>query len=213
MSREPIPNRPLRGDEIAQGILDALAVRFKGDCHFQSSCTYRRVAYEVSVKVHLSPPTLQHEVRTFTKPDGAIEGQPPLVLAAGEPSEVVAFSQAVEIDNPNMFRVAASLPITELHREPAKPNEMFPPIIETEISYKREDYPEGPEVVEADTSARTAEDWGVPVAISPDPLTEEQLTEDLYHHGLAPTKASEVKPRKRKTPKGRQALGEMRFIQ
>jgi hypothetical protein len=159
--KEQIPNKPLTGSELADYIVFRLRERVTNDHHFGAQISYRRVAFEITIRLHTDRPTGAWEVHTFTRPEGAvIEGQPPLIEAPGD-SEVLALDVAVDVENPNLARVAAGLPVQIVTRQPAKPGEIFPKVEHHEVRYDPTDYPPPTPPVVTDKSEQVAEEWGV----------------------------------------------------
>jgi hypothetical protein len=122
---EEVKNKALNGEELWKYAIDLLNKRFSGDCHFQPTVSYRGVAFELSARFHFGLPANDVTVQTFTKPDPAIgiEGPPP--LANVETSDVLAVDLSVTVDNPNLVRVAAGLPVEITQRTAPKPGELF----------------------------------------------------------------------------------------
>jgi hypothetical protein len=200
-----VPNKPLTGSEIAEAMCARLRKRLLNDWRFCSNVTYPRYAAELTVVFHLGTGVGDKEVRTFTESDASgCSGQPPLMLKEGEPSTVVAFTQSIEVENPNLERVQTGLPITETVRLPGRPDQVFQKIETRELPYDPSEYPPLESPPEADLSAQKVEEWGVALGGIPEGMDAVGLVAPPYG-GISRGAQPETKLRKRKTPKGRQA--------
>ena len=146
LASESIPNRPLRGDELAEYAIKLMRDRLKNAHHFSAQVTYHQVAFELTGVFHFAYPV--GDTRLLVQPlaDGTVTGVPPTPLvvdAEGEqqPSEVVAFELASAIEDPNLTRVHCELPVTVTVKTPPKPGEVFPHIEQHQVKYDPTDYP------------------------------------------------------------------------
>ncbi len=164
LSNERVPNKPLTGAELKEYVLQMLRARMDADCVFGAGVAYPRVAFTISVKFHFTNPHQpKYELKLPVRPNGAIEGEPPLKDVQPEDEQVVtAFERSVEVDNPNLVRVHAGLPITVTAKIPAAPGEIFNRVEQREVKYDPEQYPKPDSPVDVDRTVETAKEWGLP---------------------------------------------------
>jgi hypothetical protein len=159
LSTEQVKNRPLNGAEVRQYAVSLLEKVLRDHCRFQETISYGRVAFEIEARFHFGDSSRDDVVvHTFTKPNGVIEGEPPLALA-GEQAEAVALDISTEVTNPNLVRVATDIPIEIRSKPVQKPGDMFPRIETHAVKYDKEQYPEPEPPVVTDKSAETGEFW------------------------------------------------------
>ena len=145
LASESIPNRPLRGDELAEYAIKLMRDRLKNDHHFSAQVTYHQLAFELTGVFHFAYPVGDVPLLVQPRADGTVTGVPPtpLVEQDGEqqPSEVVAFELASSIEDPNLVRVHCELPVVVTTKTPPKPGEVFPHIEQHQVKYDPTDYP------------------------------------------------------------------------
>ena len=163
LSSEQVANRPLGGREALECIVNDVRAILEKDGFFAPYVAYGRLAYEVTIKIHMANPlTPEHtvRVRSRAKPEEpAIEGPPPLVLVPDpltheEPENVVlAVERSREIQSPNVARIANNLPITvTVHTGQGN-------LKTRELHYDPATLSEQPEPVDRDMSDVVAEEW------------------------------------------------------
>ena len=165
LSSEQIPNRPLSGSELKTYVLRVLESRLDSDCMFSTQIAYARVSFSVKVAFHLSPTVGDFDVDVYLRPDAAfpqVEGAPPLNLGPGEEHDVHSFEVVAEVDNPNLVRVHAGIPIEITAKIPPAPGDLFPHLETHQVDYDPADFPKPAEPITTDTSAKTAAALGVP---------------------------------------------------
>lgn len=172
LSSETLPNKPLNGRELLEVSVAKFRQAMERDCFFSPQIAYGRVALTITAVFHTSNMAVPEIVsRTYARPEMGVEGEPPLV--APEPdAQVVAKEVKVELENPNMERVNADLPIVVEGRKgtgPVTPQDPFPQIERHEIRYDKTQYPPAAQPVVVDVSEREAGKLGVPMgpAMSP----------------------------------------------
>lgn len=163
LSSEQVPNNPLTGPELKELVILLLRRQLDNDCVFNPGVAYPRVAFSVSVAFHFSNPHFaKHEVNVRVPIDGAVEGLPPLKeIAAGETHVVDAFRFDVSVENPNLTRVDAEMPIVIVKGARPKPGDMMGGVDRHEVRYEPGGFEKPVAPVEYDLSAATAEKWGV----------------------------------------------------
>jgi hypothetical protein len=85
-----------------------------------------------------------------------------LKLETDEEYDVHSFEVETDVDNPNLVRVHAGIPIEITAKIPAAPGDLFPRLETHEVAYDPADFPKPAEPVTIDTSAKTAAALGVP---------------------------------------------------
>lgn len=164
LSSETLPNKPLNGQELAEVIVKNVREAISRDCMFLPTLAYGRVAFIWSLTVHTGNPVAPKiEVWSRVRPEGAIEGAPPLAGPV-EGEDVAGVEREVTIDNPNLERIHAGLPIKVTERRgiaPATAGDPFPSMETRSIRYEPGDYPDLPPPVDRDTSEKEAKRLGV----------------------------------------------------
>lgn len=140
LSTEKIPNNPLSGREVLEVACARFREMLERDCYFGPGLAYGRVGMTITAVFDLGQAIGRHEVQSYTKPDGAIEGEAP--LANGDDAQLVALEVEYKPENANLERVAHGLPIVTQVRNPQEPGQAFPSFRNEEISYDKRDYPE-----------------------------------------------------------------------
>lgn len=175
LSNDTLPQKPLNGQELKEIIVAKFRDALDKDCMFLNTVTYARVAFTAMVTVHTSHPAMREfEVRTRTRPsaDLGYEGEVPLKDPPPD-AQLVALERTVDLENPNLERVHAGLPIKTVTRKgtgPATPGDPFPAFETHEIRYDPHDYPPPPEPKDEDVSLREARRLGLMPdrAVTPD---------------------------------------------
>ncbi len=178
LKSQTLPNRRLTGLELMAILEKRFHEMLSRDYAFTPNVAYGRVAVNLTVTLHIAGVTSEHVVRSYTKADGVIEGEPPLADPVEEDAALIALSRDLKIDNPNLERVAADLPIVFQQRaQQQAPQEWTPPLpgepppdaiikpydVETvEVRYDKAQYPPAPEPVDRDVSAEKGKELGVP---------------------------------------------------
>ena len=152
LSTEQIPNRCLNGEEWKQELVRQFKAALDNDCLFSKQISYRRCAATITAKIQLVDPIAsEHEVRVWNRAGSKVEDPP---VEFEEEEAVVGFERKVEVDNPNLVRVVAGMPIEVIEKLPPKPGDIFPSFETRQIHYSKEDYPEPKPAVQTDTSEK-----------------------------------------------------------
>lgn len=170
---QKIPNRPLNGqelkavcmknvDDLTQSarvrLAAAIADRIDRDSLFAPTYAFPGVKIEVSFKFHFRNRNLpKTELIASATAGDPIEG-------TGGQHFVDATSRELEIDNPNLTRLEASIPFTEVEVKRAAPGEVFGKIETREISVDGTGYPKPTAPVDTDVSEHVAAAIGIPEA-------------------------------------------------
>jgi hypothetical protein len=166
---QKIPNRPLNGQELKavclknaddlvqrarEKLAQALGDRIERDSLFAPTYIFPGVKIECSFRFHFRN-------RNLPKTEAGV------VVTAGEGVNGVAGShfvdgveRSLEIDNPNLTRIDASLPFTEVEVKRAEPGEMFGKIETREIPVSGS-YPSPTPPVDTDTTEHAAAELGI----------------------------------------------------
>lgn len=175
MLTDKIPNKSLNGLELRKIAVKQFDDMLAADCMFSPNIGYRRVAFTLEAVFHVGQPIGDIKVRSRVKTTGgALEGEAPLVPQPDpEDAAFVALARDVAIDNPNLARVQADLPI-RVTEKVSKPILMEPTLpgepqqatevrsIETrELKYDKTDYPKPPAPVDRDVTEQKAKELGV----------------------------------------------------
>ncbi len=162
LSTETLPNKALNGRELLEIAVAKFRQSLENDCMFTAGIAYGRIAFTISASFDVAsaymPP---FTVRTRTPKEAPIEGDVPLKDAPD--SELTAFEAKVAIDNPNVERVAANLPIKVQGRKttgPSTPDNPFPEIETKEYRYDQSVVPAPPPIKVEDVSARESAKHG-----------------------------------------------------
>lgn len=164
-SNETVPNRPLSGNELKKIILKDVDSILDKDGMFSINIAYGRVAYEITVKLHIDNPMYpEHKTVIASRPPAtndpdlekkALERAP--LRNTGEEGLAVGMVRERVIDSPNAVRVEMELPVTILRKDL---NDGV--LKEEKVTYDNRDMPEGDKgkVVDKDISKSVEEDWG-----------------------------------------------------
>ena len=121
--KELVANRPLLGSDLKTIIMADVEKILHGDSMLTPHCAYGRVAYEVTVTLHLDNPVMPtHRTFVTSKPRSdndkerdpslaAIEGPPPLANPS-EKAFVSSLARNRPIYSPNIARIEHGLPVT-----------------------------------------------------------------------------------------------------
>lgn len=160
-SKEVVPNKPLAGHELKQIMLKDFDNMLSGDGMFSAHIAYKRVAYEISIKLHVDNPLFpEHKNGRKSKdparnasPEARTIEAPPLKNASDE-SQIAALKREREIDNPNGARLENGLPvnINLVNRQTGQ-------VEEKSVTYDKEGVTPS-KVKDTDISKETAHDWG-----------------------------------------------------
>lgn len=179
LKSQTLPNKRLNGAELKEILCQRFRELLDKDYAFLPTLAYARVGVNMTLTLHVGGVVGEHVVRSYTKPDGTgvIEGEPPLADPPDDQA-VVALDRRFQMDNPNLERVHADLPITFQQRAPqAPPQEYTPPLpgepppdaiikpydVETVVvRYDKTQYPEPSAPVDTDVSAEKGKELGVP---------------------------------------------------
>jgi hypothetical protein len=178
LKSQTLPNRRLTGAELMTILEKRFHEMLARDYAFTPNVAYGRVAVNITLTMHIAGVTSEHVVRSYTKADGVVEGEPPLAEPVEEDAALIALTRDFKMDNPNLERVAAGLPIVFQQRAPqAPPQDYTPPLpgepppdaiikpydVETvEVRYDPTQYPKPADPVDRDVSAEKARELGVP---------------------------------------------------
>jgi hypothetical protein len=176
LKSQTLPNKALTGEELRHILVKNFDKMLANDYAFMRTIAYSRVAVTLSATMHLGQPKEVHVTRSYTKADGVIEGEVPLV----EPDDaavLIGLERDVVLDNPNLARVHHDLPIkvqgnappramdytTPLPGEPPPPfmTDPFPQVQTKEFRMDPTQYPPMTAPVDRDVSAEKAKGLGV----------------------------------------------------
>ncbi len=169
-SESKIPNLPLNGQELKEVVISnadeligsahenallALRGRMDADGVFGKTYTHPRVRITMALRFHFSNqhmPETKFEVGTGEKPHSDSEAT----------HHVEAVTREIEIQNPNLERLAAGVAFKQIDVERPKPGELIGVVKETEIPVDKNDYPKPNAPVDTDTSDAAAASLGIP---------------------------------------------------
>lgn len=178
LSSDKIPNKMLTGPELLEIAVQEFRSMLSKDFAFQGSIAYRRAAFTLSGTFHLGVPfPADHIARSRVKPEGAIEGEVPLVEVPGEETHLVSLERDISLDNPNLARVQHDMPIVVQEKKPPKSRDINTPLLPGEIPqdianpfpeiethnlrYDKAGYPPADPPVDRDVSDKKAKELGV----------------------------------------------------
>jgi hypothetical protein len=161
-SKEVQPNRPLAGHELKQILLKDFESMLSGDGVFAAHMGYKRVAYEISIKLHVDNPLFpahtnkrasKDPARNATEQQKAVEAPP--LKNPGDDAQVLAMKREREIDSPNVARLENDLPVitTSVDRATGQ-------VIEKQVRYDKHGITPS-RYKDENVSSQTAHDWGV----------------------------------------------------
>lgn len=161
-SKEVVPNRPLAGHELKAILIRELDSMLSNDGMFSSHLAYRRVAYEISVKLHVDNPQypshkntrISHNPARNAPDESQAVFAPPLKDPSPE-SQVAAVTRERVIDSPNVARLENDLPVTI-----TAVNRQTGAVEEKQVRYDKEGLTPVPPK-DTDISQQVADDWGV----------------------------------------------------
>lgn len=211
LSDTTLPNKPLNGQELKEIIVAKFRDALDKDCMFLPTVTYARVAFTALVTVHTSHPAMREfEVRTRARPSADLPYEGEVPLKDPPPgAQLVALERTVDLENPNLERVHAGLPIKTVTRKgagPATPGDPFPAFETHEIRYDPHDYPPPPEPKDEDVSLREARKLGLmPNRVVTEPEGSSvvlDLHPDVFKDqpAVATRKVAHIKPLKGEDP-------------
>lgn len=176
LSTEKVPNNPLTGPELKTFVLSLLERALSQEWVFNPGTSYPRVGVKIVAKFHfLSPSLPRTEIRV--RPVPPVEGAPLHDIGEVE-SGVIALKIEKRVENPNLERVHAGIPIQVISKPTQAPGEMFPRVESHAVVYDKSEYPEPDPPKRTDISEETAKEWGVKHAIPP---TEVERAERVVH--------------------------------
>lgn len=167
---QTIPNFPLNGAELKAvclrhvrelmqqteaDLIAAIEDRMSRDVLFAPSpYTHPRAKVSLSFKFQFSN-------RNLPKTEFTVKAGPP-PLADADNSFISGVNREVEIESPNLERLAAGIPFTKTESVKPKPGEVFPSVVTTEIPVNAADYPKPKPPVDENTTEFVAADLNVP---------------------------------------------------
>lgn len=124
-SNETVNNRPLSGSELRQIILADVGNILDKDGMFAPHIGYGRVAYEITIKLHIDNPMYpEHKTVVASQPAARNDPNPEKKALEAPPlrnttDESVAMGMVRErtIDSPNAARLEHELPVTILRKD------------------------------------------------------------------------------------------------
>lgn len=168
-SDQSIPNFPLNGAELKAvcirhvrelmqkteaDLITAIEDRMSRDVLFAPSpYTHPRVKVSLGFKFQFSNKNLPKT--EFTVEAGS-------TFKESDNSFVSGVNREIEIESPNLERLAAGLPFTKTESVKPKPGDVFPQVVTTEIPVNAADYPQPKPPVDEDTTEFIAADLNVP---------------------------------------------------
>lgn len=167
---EKIPNKPLNGQELKavclkhadeltqkarEKLATALADRIDRDSLFAATYAFPGVKIEASFRFHFRNRNLPKTEFSVAAAEGESVSSP-----AGT-HFIEATNRELEIDNPNLTRLDAGLPFTEVEVKRAAPGEVFGKIETRELDVDGTGYPKPTPPVDTNTSEHVAAELGV----------------------------------------------------
>ena len=167
---EKIPNKPLNGQELKaiclknadeltqkarEKLTAALADRIDRDSLFAATYAFPGVKIEVSFRFHFRNRNIPKTEFSVS----ATEGES--VTSPAGAHFIDATNRDLEIDNPNLTRLDAGLPFTEIEVKRAAPGEVFGKIETRDLDIDRTGYPKPTPPVDTNTSEHVAAEFGV----------------------------------------------------
>ena len=176
LSTEKTPNNPLTGPETATLILHLIEKALRAEWCFSPGASYPRVGFEATIKMHFqsnSMPRIEPRIRI----EAPLEAAPLRDLPEGSDEGVLALKIEHTVENPNLERVHAGIPISVTTKTGAMPGQMFPKVEHHQVTYDPKDYPPVDPPKQTDISAETAKEWGVKVVEVPQESTVDAAIE------------------------------------
>jgi hypothetical protein len=166
LSSERVENKPLTGPEIKDLCAHLLRKALDAEWAFHPGTSYPRVGLELTAKFHflsVSMPKVEPRVRI----EAPLESAPLRDVPEGSDEGVIALKIEKTVENPNLERVHAGIPITVTSKTGAAPGQMFPRVEHHQVTYDPSEYPVPEPPTQTDLSAETAKEWNVKVAEPP----------------------------------------------
>ncbi len=167
LSSEKVENKPLNGSEIKDLIGHLIRKALDAEWAFSPGAAYPRIGFECTLKFHFLSPSMP-KVTPIIRIEAPLEPAPLRDVPEGSDQGVLALKIEHMVENPNLERVHAGIPISVTTKTGTMPGQMFPKVEHHEVTYDPKDYPPVDEPKQADISAETAKEWGVKVAEVPD---------------------------------------------
>lgn len=173
ISDRKVPNNPLNGAELKQlvltetqrllaeteeQLLSALTGGLNNQSVFSPHYAHPRVAVSLSLKFHWSNRHLPETEISVT----AGEGNPPLEDAKDDDQFVSGTDRKVTVDNPNLTRLDAGIPITVTEVERPGPGETVGSVQQRELQVDAGEYPKPTPPEDTDTTEELAAKIDVP---------------------------------------------------
>ena len=171
MSTERVPNDPLTGPECIEFCCHLLRKALQNEWAFKQGSSYPRIGIELTAKFHFLSVSMP-KVNPIFRVEAPAE-QPPLKdIPEGAAEGVLGLKIEKIVENPNLERVHAGLPITVMTKQGAMPGKMFPTVERHEVVYDPKDYPSVDPPTITDITAETASEWNVALPEPPSDAVE-----------------------------------------
>lgn len=195
LSSEKVINAPLTGPEVKDLICHLVRKALDNEWAFSPGTAYPRIGFEATLKFHFVSPSMP-AVNPIIRIEAPLETAPLRDVPEGSDEGVLALRIEHTVENPNLERVHAGIPISVTTKTGAAPGQMFPTVEHHKVTYDPNDYPPVDPPKQTDVSAETAAEWNVKVAEVPEGI---ELSVTAEEQAEAPPRAMGL--RKKRTPK------------
>lgn len=186
LSSEKIENRPLTGPEVKDYTCHLIRKALDAEWAFNQGSSYPRIGIEITLKYHFLSASMP-KVNPVIRLEPPMEAAPLKGLPENANEGVLAVKIEKTVENPNLERVHAGMPITVTSKTGAMPGQMFPRIETHQVTYDPTEYPDAEPPTITDMTEETAKEWDVKLAAPP---VEEVAAEptgpvklgDIIHH-------------------------------
>lgn len=175
LSTEKIENKPISGPEAATLVLHLIEKVLRAEWAFNPGAAYPRLGFECTLKFHFLSPSMP-KVEPRIRIEAPLEPVPLQDIPEGADQGVLALKIEHTVENPNLERVHAGIPISVTTKTGAAPGQMFPKVEHHEVTYDPADYPPVDPPKQTDISAEVAAEWNVKVAEVPASTDEPDQT-------------------------------------
>lgn len=167
LSSEKVENKPLNGGEVIELVLHVIEKALRAEWAFSPGAAYPRIGFDATLRFHFLSPSMP-AVNPIIRIEAPLEPAPLRDVPEGSDEGVLALKIEHTVENPNLERVHAGIPITVTTKTGTMPGQMFPKIEHHAVTYDPKDYPPVDEPKQTDISAETAKEWNVKVAEAPE---------------------------------------------
>lgn len=159
--KDVVPNRPLAGHELKQIMQKDFDSMLNGDGMFSAHMGFRRVAYEISIKLHLDNPMHpEHKNKRVSKDPAKNEVPPKSDIKAyplqdpNDDTVATGVTRTRQIESPNAARIEFELPVETQHMDRQTGEIKSKPVVYDKVGVTPT------KVNDKDISSAAQQDWG-----------------------------------------------------